>query len=243
MKGAAVWALMYADSRVLWRDPLLGWVLLLPLAMALLLRVGIPKVGDALFASNGFDLAPYHPLIMSGYLMTAPAIVGMVIGFLLLDERDARTLMALRVTPLSMRRYLAYRIALPLVVGTLATLAGYPLVGISPLPFASLAAIAVVAGLWAPLLALVLATAAPNKVAGFAVMKVLNSVNLIAVASFFLPLPLQFAAGILPSYWPMRALWSVAAGEDFALQLTIGAVVGAVAIGVAAALFARRGHP
>jgi hypothetical protein len=31
--------------------------------------------------------------------MTAPGMVDMVIGFLLLDERDARTLAALRVTP------------------------------------------------------------------------------------------------------------------------------------------------
>ena len=82
--------------------------------------------------------------------MTAPGIVGMVIGFLLLDERDAQTLKALRVTPLSIRRYLAYRITLPLLVGTGTTLVGYPMIGISPLPFASLLAIAIVAGLAAP---------------------------------------------------------------------------------------------
>ena len=51
-----------------------------------------PRAGEALLAATGFDLAPYHALIMGGYLMTAPGIVGMVIGFLLLDERDARTL-------------------------------------------------------------------------------------------------------------------------------------------------------
>ena len=240
MRAVAVRALMHADSRLLWRDPLLGWMLLLPFGVAVLLRVLVPKAGEALSTATGFDLAPYHSLIMGGYLMTAPGIVGMVIGFLLLDERDARTLMALRVTPLSMRRYLAYRIALPLMVGTLATLAGYPLVGISPLPFASLVPIAIVAGLWAPLLALVLATAAPNKVTGFAVMKVLNSINLLPIASFFLPLPIQFAAGVVPSYWPMRALWSAAAGGDFGLPLATGTVVGALAIGVAAALFERR---
>ena len=240
MTAVAVRALMRADSRLLWRDPLLGWVLLLPFGIALLLRILIPEAGDALRAANGFDLAPFHPLIMGGYLMTAPGIVGMVIGFLLLDERDARTLLALRVTPLSMRRYLAYRIAAPLVVGTLATLVGYPLAGISPLPFGSLVAISLVAALWAPLLALVLATAAPNKVAGFAVMKVLNAVNLLPVASFFLPLPVQFVAGVLPPYWPMRALWSAVAGEEYGVYLAIGAVTGVLAIGAAAALFERR---
>ena len=240
MKAAAWLALLRADARLLWRDPLLSWVLLIPLGMALLLRVLIPKIGEALAAANGFDLAPYHPLIMGGYLMTAPGIVGMVIGFLLLDERDERTLMALRVTPLSMRGYLAYRVALPLVAGTLATLVGYPLVGISPLPLTSLVFLTLVAGLWAPLLALLLATAAPNKVAGFAVMKTLNSVNLLPIASFFLPTPVQWVAGILPPYWPMRALWSAAAGEAFGAYLIIGALAGVIGIAAAAALFERR---
>jgi fluoroquinolone transport system permease protein len=236
----AVKALMHADSRLLWRDPLLGWVLLLPFGVALLLRILVPRIGDALHAANGFDVTPYHPLIMGGYLMTAPGIVGMVIGFLLLDERDARTLLALRVTPLSMRRYLAYRITAPLAAGTVATLLGYALVGLTPLAFRVLLPIALVAGLWAPLLALVLATAAPNKVAGFAVMKVLNSVNLLPIASFFLPVPSQFVAGILPSYWPMRALWSAAAGETVGLYLLLGAASGVLSIGVAAVLFERR---
>jgi fluoroquinolone transport system permease protein len=240
MRTAALTALMYADSRSLWRDPLLGWVLLLPVGLALLLRVLVPKASEVLLAAGGFDLAPYYALIMGGYLMTAPGIVGMVIGFLLLDERDARTLTALRVTPLSIRRYLGYRIALPLLVGTVSTLVGYPVIGITPLPLTPLLAIALVAGLSAPLLALVLATAAPNKVAGFAVVKVLNGVNLLPIAAFFLPVPLQYAAGVLPTYWPMRAFWSAAAGEEYVVYLGIGAIVGAFALVLAAWLFDRR---
>lgn len=237
---AAPWrALLYADSRLLWRDPLLGWVLLLPLALALLIRVVLPGIRAALLAA-GFDFTPYAALIMGGYLMTAPGIVGMVIGFLLLDERDARTLSALRVTPLAMPQYLAYRIALPLLVGTAATLVGYPLTGISPLPPRALLAIASVAGLSAPLLALVLAIAAPNKVAGFAVVKVMNGVNLLPVVAFFIPRPLQFTAGVLPTYWPMRALWSAAAGEAYFGYLLTGAIVAGIALVAAAALFDRR---
>jgi fluoroquinolone transport system permease protein len=240
MTSSTLRALAAADSRLLWRDPLLGWVLLMPLGLAVLLRVLIPTVAAALLTGTGFDLTPYYPLIMGGYLMTAPGIVGMVIGFLLLDERDARTLVALRVTPLSMRRYLAYRVTLPLILGTASTLIGYPLIGISPLPLTSLLAITSVAGLAAPLLAFVLATAAPNKVAGFAMVKVLNGVNLLPVASFFLPVPLQYVAGVLPTYWPMRALWSAAAGEEFVVFLVIGSIVGVVALVLAAALFDRR---
>jgi fluoroquinolone transport system permease protein len=174
---------------------------------------------------------------MGGYLMTAPGIVGMVIGFLLLDERDARTLSALRVTPISLRQYLAYRIASPLVLGTASTLLGYPLIGIAPIPFASLLMIAAVAGVSAPLLTLVLASAAPNKVAGFAVVRVLNGVNLLPVAAFFLPLPLQYIAGITRTYWPMRALWSAAAGEPYLGYLAVGVMTAALAVVLAARLF------
>jgi len=82
----------------------------------------------------------------------------------------------------------------PLLVATVSTLLGYSMIGITPLPFSALLAIAAVGALSAPLLALVLATAAPNKVAGLAVVKVLNGLNLLPVAAFFQPTPLQYVA-------------------------------------------------
>ena len=240
MKSGALHALLRADSRTLARDPLLGWIILFPVALALLVRVLVPRIESALLAAAGFTLEPFHRLIMSGYLLTAPGLVGMVIGFLLLDERDARTLQALRVTPLGMRRYLAYRIALPLLLGIAATLVGYPLAGFSPLPMARLLPIAVVAGIAAPILALVIAVAAPNKVAGFAVVKVVNGVNLIPVVAFFVPRPLQYAAGVLPTYWPMRALWSAVAGDSYAAYLAIGVIVGTLGLAWLAQVFDQR---
>lgn len=241
MTPAALRTLIAADARILWRDPLLVWMAAVPVSMALLIRVVVRAIENATAASP-FDLTPFHPLIMGGYLMTAPGMIGFVIGFLLLDERDAGTLRALRVTPLSMRDYLAYRIAGPVVVGTVSTLIGYPLTGITPISTATLFMIAVVASVAAPLLALVLAASAPNKVAGFAVVKVLNAVNLLPIAAYFVPPPLQYAAGVLPTYWPMRALWSAAAGESFLHFLGIGIAAGMAALILAAFLFERHLH-
>ena len=189
-----------------------------------------------LVMATGVNIAPYYPVIMGGYLMSAPGIVGMVIGFLLLDERDARTLTALRVTPVSIRRYLAYRICGPLIVATVTTLLGYAIVEITPLPFGQLLAISVVAAMSAPLIALVLATAAPNKVAGFAVVKVLNGVTLLPISAYFLPTPAQYLAGVIPTDWPMRAFWSAAHLQPYALHLGIGSAAGALAIAVAVRL-------
>jgi fluoroquinolone transport system permease protein len=240
MRTSSFGVLADADRRLVWRDPLLKWVLLLPFGLALLLRILIPQAHETLLRATGVDIAPYYPLIMGGYLMTAPGIAGMVIGFLLLDERDARTLTALRVTPVSIRRYLAYRISGPLLVGTATTLLGYALIEITPLPFGPLLAISVVVGMSAPLIALVLATAAPNKVAGLAVVKVLNGVNLLPIAAYFLPRPAQYLAGVIPTYWPMRAFWSAAQHESYSVYLGIGCLVGLFALAVAARLFERQ---
>jgi fluoroquinolone transport system permease protein len=240
MNGSVFRALVYADSRMLWRDPLLGWILAFPIGLALLLRALVPRAQVDLLAGVGFDLTPYYPLVMGGYLMTAPGMVGMVIGFLFLDERDARTLTALRTTPLSIRQYLGYRVALPLLVGTMSTLIGYPLTGLTPLPLTTLLPIVLVASLSAPLLALVLAVAAPNKVAGFAVVKVLNAVNLLPLVAYFVPRPVQFAAGVFPTYWPMRALWSAAGGETSSGYLVLGGVASALALLLVAWLFERK---
>lgn len=238
--SSATWrAILVADSRLLWRDPLLAWVILLPVGLALFLRVLIPAI-EPLLTDNGFTLSPYHSLIMSGYLMTAPGIVGMVVGFLLLDERDARTLVALRVTPLSMRGYLAYRMVSPLLLGAAATLIGYPIVGVTPLPIGTLLAIVAVGSVSAPILALVLATVAPNKVAGFAVVKVMNAVNLLPLVAYFISPPSRYVVGVLPPFWPMQALWSASEGEPIWQFLAVGILVAAIALWLSMTMFERR---
>ena len=70
-----------------------------------------------------------------------------------------------------------------------------------------------------PVLALVLAAFAANKVAGFAVAKAVNAVLMLPVAAYFLEPPWQYAAGLLPSYWPLKMVWQATAGEDYLLPL------------------------
>jgi hypothetical protein len=47
-------------------------------------------------------------------------------------------------------------------------------------------------------------------------------------------------ARLFPTYWPMRALWSAAAGESYVEHLVIGAVISAFALLLAVRLFDRK---
>jgi fluoroquinolone transport system permease protein len=152
-------------------------------------------------------------------------IVGMVVGFLLLDERDDRTLDALLVTPLSPRAYLLYRLALPVVLGTGTTAAAVAIAGLVTVGWVPLLAVLLLAAIETPVMSLFLAGFAENKVQGFALVKGLGAVLLAPVVAWFVEMPWQLLAGAVPSYWPLRAYWSAGSqgiGREFWLVLAAG---------------------
>jgi fluoroquinolone transport system permease protein len=227
------------DLKNVGRDSMLLWMPALPVLMALLARWGIPALTDLLAARFGFDLTPYYGALMSFLLPMAAMFVGVVTGFLILDERDDRTLTALMVTPLSLNGYLTYRLSAPLVVSTVLSLVAYPLVGLIPLPVGTLVAIALLSGFAAPILALTFGVLAENKVAGLALQKLLGTVLFLPVLAYFLPEPLQWLAGVFPTYWPLKVFWLAAAGQPIILPLAIGVAVNALALALLVRAFDR----
>jgi fluoroquinolone transport system permease protein len=223
-------ALARIDFANVRRDSLLLGAAIGPLMMALLYRFGIPLLADALALNAGFDLTSYYGLVMSFFLMMPPALVGMIVGFLLLDERDDRTLTALLVTPLPLSTYLAYRVTAPLAAGILATLVCYPIAGLAPIGLMDLTVIAALAALTGPITALFLVSFAENKVSGFALVKIINLVNILPIAAYFLELPWQLVGGIVPGFWPMKMLWLATAGEGYLAYGLAGLVVNVVVL-------------
>lgn len=214
MKAAQVIrALGPIDAKSVGRDSMLRWLALYPLALALIVRWGVPALTVKLRASAGFDLQPYYPLVVSFVVLAVPTISGVIIGFLLLDQRDDQTLTALRVTPLPLRSYLAYRIATPIALGAVATLVALPLTGLLQIGFVAMLAVTLEAALLAPLYAVILATFATNKVQGFALAKGAGVLMWPAILAYFVDSSWQIACGVSPLYWPAKLYWVLDAGE------------------------------
>jgi fluoroquinolone transport system permease protein len=120
------------DAMSVRRDALLRWIVALPLLIALLVRFFLPVIIGRLENTLHFSFGDFYQAIASyALLITAPVMCGMVIGFLLLDERDDRTMLALRVTPLPPCGYIAWRLSLPMLLSVAATLAAFLLAGLS----------------------------------------------------------------------------------------------------------------
>lgn len=214
------------DARSVWRDSLLQWMLVIPVLPALVVRWGVPELTCWLQSEYAFDLTPYYPLIMSFFLLFIPMLVGIVIGFLLIDERDDHTLAALRVTPLRLTDYLAYRIALPLLLSIVLTAICFPLAGLVEFPLLPLLLLALMSGLEGPIAALVLAVFASNKVVGLALFKGFSIFFFAPLAVFFVDSNWQLLAGIMPTYWPVKAFWQLYSQQpDWPIYFIAGLLV------------------
>lgn len=216
MKALAVLkALGPIDAKSIGRDSFLRWMVIVPPAIAVAARWAMPVFIQRLESLLDFELMAAYPAIMGAILLQlVPLFAGMVVGFLLLDQRDDRTLIALQVTPLSLNGYLAYRLSVPTLLSVLLTLIVMPLAGFGGIGLGRLLLVAAVAGLLAPLLALALAVFAANKVQGFALMKAVGIILFPPLVAYFVPSGWQAVFGVFPSYWPARLYWLYLAGQN-----------------------------
>ncbi|MCK4579090.1 MAG: hypothetical protein KAU50_09890 [Candidatus Marinimicrobia bacterium] len=227
---AAIKGLGPVDLRNVIRDPLLKWMLLLPLIAALGIRWLVPALLVKLGGLLQLDLASFYlPLFSYLLIMLAPMIAGMLVGFLLLDQKDDLTLTALQVTPLTITGYLLYRLGSPMLISVVMTFIAFPLAGFPWLGWLPLLAVALLAAPLAPVFALLLGTFASNKVQGFALAKASGAVLLPPMAAWFMPMPWQLAFGLVPTYWPAKLYWVYAGTEAYAgLYLLAGLLMQAL---------------
>ncbi|MCY4596832.1 MAG: hypothetical protein OXC19_18785 [Bryobacterales bacterium] len=231
---AVIRALGPIDAKSVMRDSMLRWLIGMPIVLALLFRWGVPVLRVLLVERYGFDLATYYPLLVSFLVLMVPTLMGAVVGFLLLDQRDDRTLAALQVTPLTVEGYLLYRIAVPMVVSVgmmmaMIAITGLVTMGVVPALIASVQAAPV-----APLYALFVGAFASNKVQGFALLKAAGILAWPPVLAYFVSSQWQVAFGIDPLYWPVKVFWMLESGEagvwlyfliGFSYQLLLGAIL------------------
>jgi fluoroquinolone transport system permease protein len=218
-----------SDLKLISRDSFLMLMAFVPIILGLLFRWLLPWV-TAIAAPHFPELVltDYYPLVLSGlFILLVPMLAGQVIGFLLLDERDDGVLTALLVTPRPLSHYLFYRIGLMMVMSIIQTVIAVPLTGLVAISLGRLIAVAAVASLIAPIIALYLMTFAENKVEGMAQLKMVSGLNGVVFVAYFVAEPWQYLFGLMPVYWPAKAFWLIYDQPDsarFWLYLLLGLV-------------------
>lgn len=240
--GRALAAFGRNDLRGSYRDPLLIMIIAAPAIWTTLVAVITPRVTTMLARRNGFDLVPYYPLILTAFLLlTSIIIAGALAAFLVLDELDAGTLTALRVTPVPLAVFFGYRAATVTVVTTvyvIATLTFSGLLEQGLIP--ALVPIGLVAGLSAVVTLMLILAMANNKIQGLAAVRALGMLIAgLPCLAWFIDSGWNLVVGVLPPYWPAKAFWVASDHGTWWPYLLAGA---AYNLAVAWPLFRRFHH-
>jgi fluoroquinolone transport system permease protein len=230
--------LLRADRGNVVRDPLLLLVLVVPLLLAGVVRVGFPWA--ATLVSPGIAIEPYAPFVVGYMLVLTPLLVGGAVGFMLLDEREEQVLAAIAVTPLGKRGWLAYRLALPVIATALMGAATVYLTGLEPPPIARLLGIVALAALQAPLATLFLVAFAANKVQAMALAKAGTLVVVAPFAALLVTPPWQYLAGALPQFWVVKLVLAPPGALAFSALATVAVLVHALALWGLVRVYDRR---
>ncbi|MFW6639940.1 hypothetical protein ACOALZ_07830 [Nocardiopsis algeriensis] len=220
------------------RDPLLLLMLCAPVLLALVVRFAFPAAADLLRNSYGFDLVPHAPVVLAVLvLLHVPMMFGVVGGLRAIEDTDENILLVLRVSPLSLPAYLAYRMAVATALTLVGLAVALPLSGLMAGGWSGRLAVALLlAAIQAPLLLTGMTALAANKVEALLVVKGIGAVMALApVAVWVLPGPWNLLLLPLPPVWPALALPGYTSGPLGTWALMSGGLL-VTAVAVAALL-------
>lgn len=211
------------DVKLFGRDRFPLFMFLFVVYIAVALRFLLPWANDYLANENVLPnefiasyLSDYYPVIVAYMAFyTGALIIGTVVGFVMLDEKDHNTLRAMLVTPVPLREYLVYRAGLPAVLGFVIVVAMVLGINQALVPWWQLLLLAGGASLFAPIVTLFYANFAENKVQGFAYSKFTGVSGWIIMLGWFIPEPFQWLFGLFPPFWISKAYWMAFAGNGW----------------------------
>lgn len=198
------------DIRGTYRDPLLVMIVVAPVIWTVGVVVLTPLFTDMLAARYDFDLVPYYPLVLTAFLLlTSIVIAGGLGAFLVLDEVDAGMLTVLRVTPVRLSTFFAYRAGTVMAVAAVYVVTTLSFSGLlEPGLIPALVPIGLLAGMSAVVTMLIIVAVASNKIQGIAMVRALGMLIAgLPCLPWFIESPWNVAFGVLPPYWVAKTFW------------------------------------
>ncbi|MDO5111151.1 MAG: ABC transporter permease [Clostridia bacterium] len=192
----------------IWQDAMLFAMVIAPILMGLMFRLGVPALEGYLCARLGKTaiLSPYYTIFDLLLICMTPVMFSFSGVMVVLGEQDSGISRALGVTPLGRGGYLLSRIGIPAVLSVLWCIAVTLLFHLTPLSLLAITLLALVSALLGVSVSLMVAALAKNKVEGMALTKLSGLMLLGVPAAIWVPAPAQYAAGLLPSLWMTKAI-------------------------------------
>lgn len=243
-------ALLKYELKTILKDSMGLFMLLYPLLMLFIMGFLLPEI---LSRTTSTDSNASAITLLIGFVVTLSIggyIMGVMLGFSLLENKDENTLQNIAASPVRISGYTMFKIIYTYffaLLGNWVMIGGLKLVAsdlyqvtyqsvtirlLDQISWGHVAIFAFVSGLIVPTIALVIAAIAKNKIEGFAFMKsggFVIMMPLLALLDFFMDWK-QYLLGLFPNFWYVKPLLNLALSLDqesnmpFYLYMLIGAV-------------------
>jgi fluoroquinolone transport system permease protein len=201
--------LVKGDLKNIGRDPMLMISMIAPVLLTLVALLLFPLISDITTRYFNFPLEAYYLVGNLFLLPLIPMLMGMVYGFILLDERDGGLISYLAITPLGKSGYLWIRMFIPVSISIVMCVAFMYLTGFhNTLNMPQVVLISVIVSSEAPMVLLFLGAYAGNKVEGIALSKGMGILIMPILIDYFLTGNWRWVMGITPLWWIERAVFS-----------------------------------
>ena len=181
-------------------DSLYLFLAFFPIIIAGVAAILVPYLEDHA-AGNWVYLINAMFLLLNGFMF------GAVIAFSLLDDQDDNVLLSLRITPISVRWYVAIKLLFGYVFGIFATLLLMLATGaLTDYSIPAILMIVILAPAQAPIYTLLIVSLANNKVEGFVILKSASLILMGPVAGLFLTNWTELLLSPFPAFWTTKLI-------------------------------------
>jgi len=207
------------DIKQILRDPIMALLLVAPLLLISVFKILEVFLIPFLAIKTGFDIAPYTVYVLSFVLLLNSGMLGIVTGFMMLDERDGNIAQLLEVTPLGRSGYLINRLLFASLLSVVYGFISFAVFNLVELPFLSMVFLSILSAIYTAIIGLLIYSGADDKVKGLTFAKGLNTLVLFAFTDLFALPWLTYSSWFFPPYWITMVL--KAPHSIFAISLAL----------------------
>lgn len=199
-----IFKILRGQNRSLLRDPISLFLSIIPFLIFLIIKYGLPVLDG--YINKWVDIYDYYKFIKFMLFMISPMLLGMVLGLLLMDERDQDVLTFIDITPFSLNRYIALKSLIGGVIGFIFNIILALLIK-EPFSFRIISTF-VLSSFLVPFYALLIFKLSKNKVEALTKGKLLTFTIAGGIIPYFVSSRWTFLLGIFPPYWIERVYFS-----------------------------------
>jgi fluoroquinolone transport system permease protein len=206
------------DLRCTFRDPVFKALLFFPFISYGIIAWVLPAV-----IHRWPVVQAYSDVILMWACMQSSTMFGFIYGFLFLEEKEENIDQALRVVPVSGIMLVFSRLLIGIGISFLVSMVLFHFGRVVRLPLIEEILLSFLYSLSAPVITLLLAAFARNRIEGLAQMKMVNILLMLPGLIYFLPYKALDATAMIPTYWSFRATeMAIRHSDSFLLYMMAG---------------------